>query len=330
MIARHCHRGQGDVVDMLGRALLWASEKPRVQKIATTSRLTRPVVTRFVAGADLDDAIKTIRELNSRKIGGILDFLGEGVSDPAGASAAADEYLRSIKRASETGIDTTVSVKLTQLGLGFDKGACIDHLRRLAAEAQAIGTTLEIDMEQSDFITDTIDVYRLLRVDFETLRLAIQVYMRRTPIDLESMTDLQPRIRLVKGAYAEPSHLALQKNSEIDQQYRFLTDWLFEKGSDPAIATHDDDLILHAQTTAERVGGGKGSFEIQMLYGVRSDMQVRLAQKGYRVRTYVPFGSAWYPYLTRRIAERPANLRFFLRSLATGWRTESIGKRGRQ
>ena len=320
MIARRCHRGQGDVVDMLGRALLWASEKPRVRSLATTSRLTRPVVNRFVAGAHLDDAIATIRELNSRNVGGILDFLGEGVSDPAGAAAAADEYLRSIKRANETGIDTTVSVKLTQLGLAFDKGACIDHLRRLAAEAQAIGTTLEIDMEQSDFISDTIDVYRVLRVDFDTLRLAIQVYMRRTPVDLESMADLKPRIRLVKGAYSEPSELALQKNSEISQQYRFLTDWLFEKGTDPAIASHDEALIQHARAAADRFGAGPTSFEIQMLYGVRSELQTRLAREGYRVRTYVPFGSAWYPYLTRRIAERPANLRFFLRSLVSGWR----------
>lgn len=308
-------------MDILGRTLLWASEKPRIQRIATTSKLTRPVVTRFVAGSDLDDAIETIRVLNSKGIGGILDFLGEGVSDPAGASAAADEYLTSIKRVDETGIDTTVSVKLTQLGLAFDKGACIDHLRRLAAEAQAIGATLEIDMEQSEYVSDTIDVYRLLRVDFETLRLAIQVYMRRTPVDLESMADLRPRIRLVKGAYSEARELALQKNSEIDSQYRFLTDWLFEKGTDPAIATHDDDLIAHAGAAAARMGGGKDAFEIQMLYGVRSDMQMRLASEGYRVRTYVPFGSAWYPYLTRRIAERPANLRFFLRSLTSGWRT---------
>jgi proline dehydrogenase len=308
-------------VDLLGRALLWASEKPRIQKVATSSRLTRPVVNRFVAGESLDDAVAAIMDLNSRGIGGILDFLGEGVSDLSGASAAADEYLTSIKRATEAGIDTTVSVKLTQLGLAFDKGACIDHLRRLSAESLANGTTLEIDMEQSEYISDTIDVFRLLRVDFEKHRLAIQVYMRRTPVDLESMADLSPRIRLVKGAYAEPREVALQKNSEIDAQYRFLTEWLFDKGTDPAIATHDDDLISHAQAVAERAGGGKHSFEIQMLYGVRTDMQVRLARDGYRVRTYVPFGSAWYPYLTRRIAERPANLRFFLRSLASGWRS---------
>lgn len=308
-------------MDALGRAVLWISENARVRKIATGSKLTRPVVTRFVAGANLEDAIGAIRDLNAQGIGGILDYLGEGVSDPAGASAAAEAYLASIKRVEATGIDTTVSVKLTQLGLAFDKGACIDHMRKLAAEALAIGTTIEIDMEQSDHISDTIDVYRLLRVDFETLRLAIQVYMRRTPVDLEAMADIKPRIRLVKGAYAEPAEIALQKNKEIDNQYRFLIDWLFDNGTDPAIATHDGDLIRYAQTAAERTGAGKDGFEMQMLYGVRTDFQRGLADDGYRVRTYVPFGSAWYPYLTRRLAERPANLRFFLRALVGGWRT---------
>jgi proline dehydrogenase len=274
-----------------------------------------------VAGANLEDAIGAIRDLNAQGIGGILDYLGEGVSDPAGASAAAEAYLASIKRVEATGIDTTVSVKLTQLGLAFDKGACIDHMRKLAAEALAIGTTIEIDMEQSDYISDTIDVYRLLRVDFESLRLAIQVYMRRTPVDLEAMAHIKPRIRLVKGAYTEPAEIALQKNKEIDNQYRFLIDWLFDNGTDPGIATHDGDLIRYAQTAAERTGAGKEGFEIQMLYGVRTDFQRRLADDGYRVRTYVPFGSAWYPYLTRRLAERPANLRFFLRALVGGWRT---------
>jgi proline dehydrogenase len=321
MMLRLLSSWTGGSLDALGRAVLWVSENPRVQKLATTSKLTRPVVNRFVAGEDLEDAIEAIRDLNAQRIGGILDYLGEGVSDPSGASAAAEAYLKSIKRVEESGIDTTVSVKLTQLGLAFDKGACIDHLRRLTAEAQAIGTAIEIDMEQSVYISDTIDVYRLLRVDFETLRLAIQVYMRRTPVDLASMAEIKPRIRLVKGAYAEPPEIALQSKKEIDKQYRFLIDWLFENGTDPAIATHDTDLIRYAQAAAQRTGAGKEGFEIQMLYGVRTELQRKLADDGYRVRTYVPFGSAWYPYLTRRLAERPANIRFFLRALAGGWKS---------
>jgi len=300
---------------VIGRMLLWASEKPRVQKMVTEGRLTRNAVRRFIAGDNLEDAIEVIKDLNARNIGGILDLLGEGVDDPAGAQKAADEYLASIKRIEETGIDTTVSVKLTQLGLSFDKGACIDHLRRLAAEAQAIGVTVEIDMEQSDFVFDTLDVYRLLHSDFPDLRVAMQAYLRRTPVDLETLSALKPKVRLVKGAYAEPDDLAFQKKTEIDHQYRFLTEWLFERATDPGIATHDGALIDHARRAAETHGVGRDGFEIQMLYGIRRELQEQLASQGHRVRVYVPFGSAWYPYLMRRMAERPANVRFFLRAL---------------
>ena len=300
---------------MFGKALLWASEKRRIQRFVTEGKLTRQVVERFVAGDELEDAIRVIKELNTKGIGGILDLLGEGVTDPAGAQAAADEYMRSIKRIEETGIDTTVSVKLTQLGLAFDKGRCIDHLRLLAAEAQAVGTLVEIDMEQVEYVTDTIEVYRALRTDFPQLRLAIQAYLRRTPADLESLKDIPPRIRLVKGAYSEPPEAAFQKAKEIDGQYRYLMDWLFALGADPGIATHDSELILHAKDVAQQMQKPIDSFEIQMLYGIRRDLQQQLAEQGYRVRIYVPFGSAWYPYLMRRMAERPANLRFFLRAV---------------
>ena len=300
---------------MLGRILLWAAEKSWIERSVARWRVTRGVVDRFVAGRDLEDAINAIKSLNRMGIGGILDLLGEGVTDPDGAAAAAEEYLTSIKRIEETGIDTTVSVKLTQLGLAFDKGACIDHLRRLAAEADAAGTSVEIDMEQSDYVSDTLDVYRLLQSDFPKLRLAMQAYLRRTPVDLEAMADIRPRIRLVKGAYAEPELLALHKKKEITSQFSFLTDWLFEKGADPALATHDGELIEHGLRAAKLGGVGDQDFEIQMLFGIRTDLQQKLARMGYRVRTYVPFGSTWYPYLTRRMAERPANVRFFLRAL---------------
>lgn len=300
---------------MLGRILLWAAEKSWIEDTVRRLGVTRGVVDRFVAGSDLEDAINAIKSLNGMGIGGILDLLGEGVTDPDGAAAAADEYRASIKRIEETGIDTTVSVKLTQLGLAFDKGACIDHLRRLAAEADAAGTSVEIDMEQSDYVSDTLDVYRLLQSDFPKLRLAMQAYLRRTPVDLEEMAGIRPRIRLVKGAYAEPESVALHKKKEIEAQFSFLTDWLLEKGDDPALATHDGELIEHGLRAAQLSSVGDRGFEIQMLYGIRTDLQKKLASMGYRVRTYVPFGSTWYPYLTRRLAERPANVRFFLRAL---------------
>jgi proline dehydrogenase len=303
---------------MLSRSLLWATEKPFVTDFVTHSRLTRPVVDRFVAGHHLDDAIAAIRELNSRGVGGILDLLGEGVRDLRGAEAAAGDYLTAIKRIEEEGIDTTVSVKPTQLGLGIDKGACIDHLRRLAAEAEAVGSMVEIDMEQSGFVSDTLDVYRLLQLDFPKLRVAMQAYLRRTPLDLQEMAPIKPRVRLVKGAYAEPGPIALRGRREVDAQYAFLMEWLFANGTDPAIASHDGDLITRALELGRRTGVGPQGFEIQMLYGIRRDLQVELEAQGYRVRTYVPYGSNWYPYLTRRLAERPANLRFFLRSVVGG------------
>ncbi|MDQ4024329.1 MAG: proline dehydrogenase family protein [Actinomycetota bacterium] len=299
---------------MLGRTLIWASEKNRIKDFVTQGKLAG-VAHRFVAGDHLEDAIEAIKELNSKGIGGILDLLGEGVTDPAGAHAASEAYHESIKRIDETGLDTTVSIKLTQLGLAFDKGACIDYVRKLAAGAQRIGTRIEIDMEQSDYVVDTLDVYRLLSADFPDLRVAVQAYLRRTPVDLETLAALKPRVRLVKGAYAEPEHLAFQKRKEIDAQYRFLTEWLFERGTDPGIATHDGTLVEHAKRTARAAGVGPDGFEIQMLYGIRQDYQAQLAREGHRVRAYVPFGPDWYPYLMRRMAERPANLRFFLRAL---------------
>lgn len=300
---------------MLGKAWLWASEKPRVQRFVTQGRFTRNVVDRFIAGDELEDAIGAIKDLNARGIGGILDLLGEGVVDPSGADAAASEYRGSIRRIEATGVDTTVAVKPTQLGLAFDKGRCIDHLRRLAAEAESAGTRVEIDMEQSQYVSDTIEIFDLLRKDFPTLRIAVQAYLRRTLADLESLAGLPPRVRLVKGAYAEPPELAFQKKQEIDAQYRYLTDWLFARGDDPAIATHDSRLILHAKQAAEAAGKAMDAFEIQMLFGIRRELQQQLAQQGYRVRVYVPFGSAWYPYLMRRIAERPANIWFFMRAV---------------
>jgi len=303
---------------LLGRLWLWVAEKPRIERLVTKSKLTEGIVGRFIAGDDLEDALEAIRVLNAKGIGGILDLLGEGVTDPEGAQSASDDYLRAIKRVEETGVDTTISVKPTQLGLSFDKGQCIDHLRRIAAEAAAIDMRVEIDVEQSEFVLDTLDVFRILQADYPDMRQAIQAYLRRTPVDLETFSGVKPRIRLVKGAYAEPDQIAFQKKAEIDNQFRFLIDWLFEKGTDPGIATHDSKLIDYARFAAVRTGVDKEGFEIQMLYGVRTKLQEELVGQGYRVRTYVPYGSAWYPYLMRRIAERPANLLFFLRTLVRG------------
>ncbi len=300
---------------MIGRAVLWASSKKRVERFVSEGALTRSVVRRFVAGNDLEDAIAAIAELNGRGIGGILDLLGEGVSNPAGAEKAAEEYLASIKRIAETGIDTTVAVKPTQLGLTFDKGLCIDLVRRLAAEAQAIGTSVEIDMEQSDYAVDTLDVYRLLSADFDTLRVAMQAYLRRTPVDLETLSTIRPRVRLVKGAYKEPASVAFPDKADVDRMFVEEMRTLLTEGNYPAIATHDPALIEATIAYARSNTIPPDRYEFQMLYGVRRNEQLRLKRAGYGMRVYVPYGTEWYPYFTRRIAERPSNAFFVLRQV---------------
>ena len=304
---------------MLGRAVLWVADRPSVQRLVTEGSFARPMVQRFVAGDRLEDAVQAIARLNERGIGGILDLLGEGVEDPSGADQAADEYRRSIQAARAARIDTTISVKPTQLGLAFDRWACLAHLKTLAGEARAAGMTLEIDMEQTSYVSDTLAVFRALRQEgHQAVRLAIQAYLHRTQADLDAMRDLAPRVRLVKGAYKEPPELAFQSRAEIDRRYREIAEWLFDHGTDPGIATHDERLIAHAADLARARGLTRRSFEVQMLYGVRRDLQEELAARGYRVRTYVPFGSHWYPYLSRRIAERPANLLFVMRAALGG------------
>ena len=213
-------------------------------------------------------------------------------------------------------LNASISIKLSQLGQTVDRGACAENLHRILDRAQAVDVTVEIDMEDSSLVPDTLDQFRRAAAGHPHTRLAIQAALRRTPLDLETLAPLRPRIRLVKGAYAEPAQVAQQAGREISAQYRFLTDWLFRHGEDPAFGTHDSELIGYARRAAAEAGKGPREFEFQMLYGVRRDVQQELARRGHRIRVYIPYGSAWYPYLTRRMAERPANLIFFLRALA--------------
>jgi proline dehydrogenase len=301
---------------MLKRALAWAAENSRLQKQATENAIGRRVAHRFVAGERLDEALAVAAELNSSGIGGILDLLGEGVTDLPGASQAVAEYEDAVKAIAARGLDATISIKLSQLGQTVDRDACVANLNEILDQAQAAGVGVEIDMEDSSLVSDTLALYRDAVAGHPQTRLAIQVALRRTPLDLEALAPLTPRVRLVKGAYREPVELAQQGKAEIQAQYKFLTDWLFRYAGDPAFGTHDGELIDYARQTAAEAGKARKEFEIQMLYGIRRDLQQELVADGYRVRVYIPYGSAWYPYLTRRMAERPANLLFFLRALA--------------
>jgi proline dehydrogenase len=301
---------------MVNRLLVWASSSPRLQQQVTKNPITRRVAHRFVAGERVDDALAVAAELNAHGIGGILDLLGEGVTDLAGAAHAVEEYEEAVSAIADRGLDATISIKLSQLGQTVDHDACVANLNRILDRAQVVNLRVEIDMEDSTLTSDTLQLFRDAATGHPQTRLAIQAALRRTPLDLEALAPLKPRVRLVKGAYAEPVEAAHQGRTEISAQFKYLTDWLFQYGTDPAFGTHDGGLIDYAHAAAARAAKGPKEYEIQFLYGVRRDLQQQLASGGYRVRVYIPYGVAWYPYLTRRMAERPANLLFFLRALA--------------
>ena len=300
---------------MVNRVLLWATNNPRLQHQMTENPIARRVSHRFVAGERLDEALEAASTLNAEGIGAILDLLGEGVTDLAGATHAVEQYEEATDAIAERGLDSTISIKLSQLGQTVDRSACVANLNEILDHAQSVGVRVEVDMEDSSLVPDTLSLFREAVTKHPETRLAIQAALRRTPLDLEAMASLKPRIRLVKGAYAEPMELAQRGKDEIKAQYKFLTDWLLQYGADPAFGTHDGELVDYARKAADKAGKSPKDFEIQVLYGIRRDLQQQLTAAGYRVRVYIPFGEAWYPYLTRRMAERPSNLLFFLRAV---------------
>jgi len=278
----------------------------------------RTLVSRFVAGTTLQEAIEVTRELKARRIDVSLDLLGETVQDLSESSEATEAYIEAVQAIAAECPGTTVSVKLSQLGIGLDPAVCAGHLKNLLAAADSVGVGVEVDMEHSSVGPATLEAFREVVHQYPNTRVAMQAAMRRTPTDLVSFTETRPRIRLVKGAFLETEDKALQNHGEVTAQYLYLTDWALQNLPDPAFGTHDDRCIDRVKQSANRLGLGQADFEFQMLYGVRRDVQQRLAEEGYRVRIYVPYGTRWYPYLMRRMAERPANLIFFLRSLVSG------------
>jgi proline dehydrogenase len=303
---------------MIKRLLLVASTDKRLEKLVSTSRLTRGLVGRFVAGTTLADAIAVTRELQAQNIDVSLDLLGETVDDLAESAIATKSYIEAVRAIAENRLGATVSVKLSQLGIAVDPAVCAGHLDDLLQAAAEVGVGVEIDMEHSSVGPAELEAFRAALGEHPGTRVAMQAAMRRTPTDLESFTDVKPRIRLVKGAFLEPVEKALQEPKEITAQYRYLADHALANLPDPAFGTHDDACIDHVKASAERLGIGRRDFEFQMLHGVRRDVQRRLADEGYRIRIYLPYGTRWYPYLMRRMAERPANLLLFLRSLISG------------
>ena len=300
---------------MFRNVVLGVARRPFVRRIATGGA-GRRVALRFVAGETLDDAIRVISDLNERGADVSIDYLGENVTDVGQATTATGVYMDALERISAEGLRANVSAKLTQLGLDVDPRLAYAHAEQIAAKAEGLATSVTLDMEDHTYTDRTIDTcLRLSGAHPRGVGIAIQAYLKRTPADLERLITAGVHVRLCKGAYREPRALAFRRRERISDAFRTLTTRLLGSGSYPMIATHDEALIAHAIAEARRLGMGRDAFEFQMLYGVRRELQARLLGEGYRLRVYVPFGDQWYPYLTRRIAERPANVRFFAEAL---------------
>lgn len=301
-------------------ALLYLSRQEGVRDFVTRFRPFKKLTERFVAGEDMEEAIAVIRELNARGCMASFDHLNEAVTDPAEAEAEVREYLRILARIDETGIRSNVSIKLTQFGLNIDPELAYRNARTVVAEAARRGNFVRIDMESSDVTQITIDIFKRLRAEFglNDVGIVLQAYLRRTYDDLLDLLKLPARIRLCKGAYNEPPEVAFPDKREVDRNFIRLMQILLSSGIYHGIATHDEKIIAATIDYAQRQGIGRDAFEFQMLYGVRRDLQEKLAREGYNVRVYVPYGKHWYPYFMRRLAERPANVWFVLKNLFKG------------
>lgn len=280
-----------------------------------TSRAARRLAARFVAGEGLDQALDAGRKLNSEGILVTFDCLGESVASLAEAAAARDVYLRTLAAIRQTGIRGNVSLKLTQFGLDFSVEECRANLEQLVRQAEAADSFVRVDMESSAYTGRTLELVRDLHARHKAVGAVIQACLRRSRGDVEDLCGRGIRVRLCKGAYLEPAAVAFPRKRDVDRNFAALMKLLLEGGNYPAIATHDEALIEETRSHAASRNIPPEAFEFQMLYGIRRDLQRKLVRDGYRLRLYVPFGKAWYPYFMRRLAERPANVLFVARNL---------------
>jgi proline dehydrogenase len=299
---------------MLRAGLLWLSEQPHVFRFVRRNGLARRFASRFVAGETVESAVAALRDLNGARLSASLDLLGESVLHAEEAVHARDTYLETLDRIRAAGADANVSVKLTQMGLDIDPALCIANLRAIIAKAKAHGSFVRIDMEQSAYTEKTLQLFTdTFYPEFGgTVGVVLQSYLRRTAQDVEAMIKLRARVRLCKGAYQEPENVAFPAKRDVDANYVACMERLLEHGHYPGIATHDEKIIARAKAFTKGKGIAPERYEFQMLYGVRRDLQQALRREGYNVRVYVPFGTHWYPYLMRRLAERPANIVFIV------------------
>ncbi|PYV41829.1 MAG: proline dehydrogenase [Acidobacteria bacterium] len=273
---------------------------------------------RFVAGQNIEEAVHVVRALNERGITATLDVLGENVEDGHAAENAVSSYLTTLDCIQKAQLRSNVSLKLTQMGLDISRDFCYSNLARICEKAGACHSYVRIDMEGSKYTEKTISVFLDLFRSYKSVGIVIQAYLYRSEQDLRRLIDIGARVRLCKGAYKEPADIAIQKMPEIRENFKKLAEMLLLRGNYPAIATHDDALIRWAKDYTRSHNIGKERFEFQMLYGVRSETQQRLAQEGYNMRVYVPFGTHWLPYFYRRLRERRENVYFVLKNLFKG------------
>jgi proline dehydrogenase len=298
------------------QAVIAIADNRLVTRFFTGSALARGLVDRFVAGETLDQAIAICHDLAAQGMTITLDQLGENVHSQAEVDAATTTYAGMLRRLHAEGLPANVSVKLTMLGFDLGDEVARDAMVTILEAAREVGGFVRIDMEGSAYTERTMQVFYELHERFpEEVGIVIQSYLHRAEADVRTCIARRARVRLVKGAYAEPASVAFQGSAKVDASYVVLMKLLLDEGRFPALATHDPALIRQAQDYARQRGIGLERFEFQMLYGVRRDEQRRLADEGYGMRVYVPYGTEWYPYFTRRIAERPSNALFVLRQL---------------
>jgi proline dehydrogenase len=302
---------------MLRSVLLYLSERRRLQNFVLNSKVARKRSRRFVAGETLDEAIGAVGDLNGLGMDVTLDHLGEAVESEGQARAATDDYIKILERLkSENGIKSTISIKPTQIGLAIDRDLCQENMRRVAAAARQQGNFVRMDMEASDYVDATLEVFYALFDEYDNIGAVIQSYLRRSEDDVRELARRGAPVRLCKGAYKEPEDLAFQKKSEINDSYVRLLEILMDSESPVGIATHDDLMLEEGKRLIHEHSDRAAPVEFQMLYGVRRDMHAMLVEEGYGMRIYVPYGNEWYPYFMRRMAERPANLLFVLRAMS--------------
>ena len=280
------------------------------------SSISRSLISRFIAGRSLAEGIRVIQKLSAEHIWATLDFLGENVSSLEDAVRSKQSYLAALEEIQRACLPATVSIKLTQFGLNFSVAACRNNVLALIERAQALNSCVEIDMESSDYTDRTLQLVTELQQEFPgNVRAVIQAYLYRSEADVRMLSDLKIPVRLCKGAYLEPDSVAFPRKADVDANYVKLMKLLLAEGNYPAIASHDQNIIYEAMRYITEQNILPDRFEFQMLYGIRRDLQRELVSQGFRLRLYVPYGDAWYPYFMRRLAERPANVLFLAKNL---------------